>query len=386
MDFESVQMGNNKMEAMAESKLLNYNLDKSCFIVMGNKQTRQDIHTQLQTNPVQLCGADMKQEMEAKYLGDWLSCHGLSDSVNITVKKRKGLVTLSIYEIRAVIEDCRSQVCGGLSAGLDIWELAVLPKLLYNSDCWLDISPVTMKELEDIQLTFYRCLLAVGSGCPLPSLYWETGGTLMKYRILQKKLTFIHHIATLPSTTLAREVFDVQDKLKLPGLLQECREFLVVNGITDLSKFSPYQWKTLVRKNVLKMNRDDILQMMKKPYKKISYNDHVKEKFHCQPYLKTMNISQARLRFKLKTGMTPTVQMNFPSSAEFANQLWTYSGCSIRGTDGQLVGRRDTQSHIMICPGYTEYRQDLDLDNDRDLVNYFCRVIKQRLDADNEDI
>ena len=97
--------------AMAESKLLNYNLDKSCFIVMGNKQTRQDIHTQLQTNPVQLCGADMKQEMEAKYLGDWLSCHGLSDSVNITVKKRKGLVTLSIYEIRAVIEGCRSQVC-----------------------------------------------------------------------------------------------------------------------------------------------------------------------------------------------------------------------------------------------------------------------------------
>ena len=183
----------------------------------------------------------MKQEMEAKYLGDWLSCHGLSDSVNITVKKRKGLVTLSIYEIRAVIEDCRSQVCGGLSAGLDIWELAVLPKLLYNSDCWLDISPVTMKELEDIQLTFYRCLLAVGSGCPLPSLYWETGGTLMKYRILQKKLTFIHHIATLPSTTLAREVFDVQDKLKLPGLLQECREFLVVNEISDLSKYSLYQ-------------------------------------------------------------------------------------------------------------------------------------------------
>ena len=132
----------------------------------------------------------MKQETQAKYLGDWLTCHGLSDSVTITVKKRKGLVSLSIYEIRSVIEDCRSQVCGGLSAGLDIWELAVIPKLLYNSDCWMDISSDTLKELEDIQLTFYRCLLAVGSGCPLPSLYWETGGTLMKYRILKKKNAF----------------------------------------------------------------------------------------------------------------------------------------------------------------------------------------------------
>ena len=54
--------------------------------------------------------------------------------------------------------------------------------------------------------------------------------------------------------------------------------------------------------------------------------------------------------------------------------------------NGQLVGRRDTQSHIMICQGYTEYRQDLDLDNDRYLVNYFGWVIKKRLDADNEDV
>jgi hypothetical protein len=90
--LESVQVGNNKMEAMAESKLLNYNLDKSCFIVMGKKKTRQEILTRLETNS----GADMKQELHAKYIGDWLSCHGLSDSVDRTVKRRKGLVTQSI--------------------------------------------------------------------------------------------------------------------------------------------------------------------------------------------------------------------------------------------------------------------------------------------------
>ena len=49
LDLESVQMGNNKMDL------------NTLFIIMGKKQTRQDIHTH------------MKQEKEAKYLGDWLS-------------------------------------------------------------------------------------------------------------------------------------------------------------------------------------------------------------------------------------------------------------------------------------------------------------------------
>ena len=69
----------------------------------------------------------MKHEDNAKYLGDWLSYHGLADSVHLTVKKRKGLVSQAIFEIRSVVDDFRSGVCGGLTAGLDIWEMSVLP-------------------------------------------------------------------------------------------------------------------------------------------------------------------------------------------------------------------------------------------------------------------
>ena len=92
----------------------------------------------------------MKQEDRAKCLGDWLSSFGLADSVSATVMKRKGLAVHSIHEIRAVVDDCRSLVCGGLEAGLDIWEMAVLPMLLYNSSCWMEISPQTIwKESKD---------------------------------------------------------------------------------------------------------------------------------------------------------------------------------------------------------------------------------------------
>jgi hypothetical protein len=40
-DIESVQTGNDKMEALAETKLLNFNLEKSGFKVIGNKKTRK---------------------------------------------------------------------------------------------------------------------------------------------------------------------------------------------------------------------------------------------------------------------------------------------------------------------------------------------------------
>ena len=43
-DPVSVQMGNNKMEAMAETKLLDFNMDKSCLIVISKKKkVREDM-------------------------------------------------------------------------------------------------------------------------------------------------------------------------------------------------------------------------------------------------------------------------------------------------------------------------------------------------------
>ena len=84
-------MSNGKMEAMAESKLLDYNLDKSCFIIIGKIKARSEMQKQLQNCPLTLCGSNMKEEKHAKYLGDWLSCHGLADSVDITIKNLRDL-------------------------------------------------------------------------------------------------------------------------------------------------------------------------------------------------------------------------------------------------------------------------------------------------------
>ena len=62
----SVQSGNHRMEAMAESKLLDFNLSKSCFMVFSDKGKSDDIETDLKSNPVLLCGKPMERVTEAK--------------------------------------------------------------------------------------------------------------------------------------------------------------------------------------------------------------------------------------------------------------------------------------------------------------------------------
>ena len=83
----------------------------------------------------------------------------------------------------------------------------------------------------------------------------------MHFRILQSKLLFLHHLETLSDDSLAKEVYDEQKRLELPGLVQECTEFWVKFGITRIGQYN-------------------------------------------------LNISEARLRFKLKAKMTPTIQKN----------------------------------------------------------------------------
>ena len=137
-NIKSAQEGNNKIEDMAEKKLLDFNLDKSCVIIIGSRKFRRNKKEELETNPLTFCDEIMKVVESERYLGDFIG-PSLSESVFITVKKRKVMVQRLISEIKVTIEDCRSSVVGGISAGLQIWNMAVMPFLYNNSECWTDM-------------------------------------------------------------------------------------------------------------------------------------------------------------------------------------------------------------------------------------------------------
>ena len=122
-------------------------------------------------------------------------------------------------------------------------------------------------------------------------------------------------------------------------------------------------------------NKEDILNQTKGS-KKLPVDQMKSEPFSMKSYLSEMNMEDARLRFKINSGMTPTVKMNFQSDPGYAEDMWRCSGCL---TENNPMGNRDTQRHIMVCPGYEDYRQDKNLSEDKDIVEYFKQVIDHRL-------
>ena len=109
------------MEWVVESKLLDFNIDKSCYLVFGKKAAKKALLNELEKNPLTLCKKNMKCVSEDKYLGDIISGNGLAESVKATVNKRRGQVLRNIIEIRAVLEDCRSNSLGGVMLGIELW-------------------------------------------------------------------------------------------------------------------------------------------------------------------------------------------------------------------------------------------------------------------------
>ena len=209
--------------------------------------------------PIMFCNEVMKVKESEKYLGDYVS-FSLADSVFKTVQKRKGLTKRLISEIKVTIENIRCDTVGGLTAGLDIWNMAVVPFLFNNSDCWMEISKKAINMLESIQNSFFVSLFGTAKSCPIPIFYWDTGILSVENFIILKKLLFYHHLLSLDDDTLAKEIISIQIKEKLPGLASECTSFLCELNINcDPLSYSKVQWNKQIKLKIHEKNRTELL-------------------------------------------------------------------------------------------------------------------------------
>jgi hypothetical protein len=137
-----------------------------------------------------------------------------------------------------------------------------------------------------------------------------------------------------------------------------------------LQNTSKGQWKTLINKKIENKNKNDLLDNMKKNYKKVDHKLMEQEHFKLKPYFKSLFLSEARDKFRLRSFMTRTVKTNFSSDRQFVADLWSCWHCP----------KVDSQAHIKVCPAYLQFRDNKNLDNDHDLVCYFRQVIQLRDD------
>jgi hypothetical protein len=149
--------------------------------VVGKGKVLKQVENELQISPLNLYGKPMKQKKQEKYLGDLLHSDGLAASVKATVEARAAALKSGAVEVRAIIEDCRSNCLGGLEVGLEVYELAYIPALLNNAQSRIEIDKTTMDMLEDLQCNFLRILLSTPASTPRAALVWDCGTLRMKF-------------------------------------------------------------------------------------------------------------------------------------------------------------------------------------------------------------
>ena len=277
----------------------------------------------------------------------------------------------AVIELKAVIEDFRMHKLGAISSALDVFNLAIVPALLYNSETWLDAPNSAIEKLENVQVQFLRSILAVPSSTPITALTWDTGQLSMNHRINVKKLNFIHYVVNLDDSILAKEIFNLQKCFNFPGFIPEAKKLLEFYGLPEMSCMSVIgkaAWKRKVNEAAKNKYEEEQKTRINQTYSKLKEGPLSTEEFSIKEYLFNMNLEDARTNFRIRSKMIRTIKMNQKTNPVFARQLWACDAC----------GNIDTQSHIMWCPEYRTLREDLDINNDLDLVKYFQQVVKAR--------
>ena len=267
------------------------------------------------------------------------------------------------------------KVVGGLTAGLDIWELAYLPSLLNNSESWIDIEDTTIKKLDILQISMYKTILNCPGSTLHAAMLWELGGIKMKFRIMEKKLNFLHHILNLNKSSLASQILFIQQNLKLPGLLSECQNFITELKLTNILevKIKRNKWKNEVKNKILKANENELKDEIIKS-KKLRESGILSEGFGIKKYIREMTLYESRTLFKHRCKATQYVKMNFRNDKNFAKKLWKCDHCQ----------NIDTESHLLWCQYYKKLREDKDLNQNKDLCKYLSDILALRTKEDKQ--
>ena len=287
-----------------------------------------------------------------------------------TIIEIRGRVTAPIFEIKALMEDLRMQLVGGFVGGLDLWEMAVIPMLLNNADMWTEIGQEAIKELEKLQSLFLSVMFAVPASSPRPLLCWDTVTRGMDNRVKEKKLNLLVHVKNLENSSLAKQIYDEQCKQEWPGLVKECKEICDQWKIMDVTRVwqkepTVKEWKRKIKAAVEEANESELRDSMG-VYEKLE--DVIYEDYELKPYIQSMNLYDARMMFRVRARMVKC-KMNFSSDKGNSGSLWRCESC---------MSNIDTQSHVLWCPAYAQFREGKSLSSSQDLVEYFRKVLAVR--------
>ena len=322
---------------------------------------------------------ETKQVEADKWLGQYISTKGLSDSVLKTIEAREVKIKAACLEIAAIIQDWRAQIVGGMESALLMWEACCIPSLLTGAGTWVNITPAAEQSLEALQHWFLRLVLRVGPGCPVASLRWETGVLSMKLRVWIEKVMLVRHLRSLDESSLARRVYEEQKLRQWPGLAKEAAAICQELGVENCNESNIFEMSNKLYRQMLlqKCKEKDELALRKMAEGKSKCDKIMNEEYGKKAYLSLQVLSKVRQTFLSRVRMQPFAG-NFPGDKRFSK---TNHMC-------KCTKEKEDEKHILSgnCPIYGDLTKKFpNTDNDSELVNFFSAVLARREQLEEEE-
>ena len=364
---EAARIGNVKVDYLMKSKQLALNPDKTGFILFGKKCEVVKAREEVARSPI-MCGNFVTEEkVSDKWLGDTFHQDGLAASVMATVLEREPKIKAACYEAAAIVEDWRAQCLGGFCSAMDLFELAILPTLLYNASTWVEINGATIERLENLQLFFVRLILRVPKGTPKIALRSETGLLSMRLRIAKMKCMLILHIRGLAENSMARMVYEEQRVNNWPGLPAEVSKLCTELNIEDANE--TLLSKAMFKKEIEGACRDlDKKEMMEGMVGRTKLQGLISGDFELKDYMQQKSLKDVRDTFRTRVQLVEGIKGNFKN--RYREEDRCCNGCEVA---------EDTQPHVLICEAYSDLREGKYLKRDADMVEYFREVLARRM-------
>ena len=187
-----------------EMKRLNFNVGNA------NKKSKcQRLHIGKKASnciPLYARNKIMDHATEITYLGDLVHGSGinLGNIVN-RVSKAKG-ITIQIFNIL-------DHLCLGphhFKVALLLRRTLLISSVLYNSDCWYNISREEIKELNKVDQFFFARLFRVPSSAPFVSFFLECGEMELEMYIKAKRLLYFFNLVNREKHQLIYSFFMLQ--------------------------------------------------------------------------------------------------------------------------------------------------------------------------------
>ena len=115
----------------------------------------------------------------------------------------------------------------------------------------------------------------------------------------------------------------IQDELELPGLVSECKQYLVDLELPNIFEemVKKNAWKKMVKKAILRENEKELKEDML-TFRKLKQSDLTNEKFGMRNYIRELNVKEARTIFKHRCKMTRYVKMIYKNDSRYSTFLW----------------------------------------------------------------